>query len=284
MKKNRVLITLFALSSSVICPMDVPRPFTITPFTDPLNRLVHAIGNDDSATVNLILSRPDEVTFINKLDAQGRTALTEAASRCNEVVMVQLFAAGADANLRNREGNTPLMLLATSGVQQRRRARETGIAMTPQEVFDAQAACMPALKVLLEHGADANLGLITIFQPTPLTPLVLALRVGNRRIADGIIQFIPASDLDTLLVGCASMNRLDREERPVMPLELRRDALCDKLKEDVLNAQMARIGYMNLGPQQKAELVRSGYTEDVIRQKIREGIDARMRTHKMPKI
>jgi hypothetical protein len=159
------------------------------------------------------------------------------------------------------------------------RALSVHVPLKAEDIFDDQAVCMPILDVLLENGADAN-----VANNTGHTPLFFALRYGNRRVADGIIQFIPASDLDTLLVGCASMNRLDLEERPVMPLEIRRDALCEKLKEDVVNAQMARIGYMNLRPIQKTELEMFGYPEDVIRQKIREAIDAKMRTHRMPKI
>jgi hypothetical protein len=265
MKKNLLGIILLALSANIMSPMKQPQ--------SNLDKLIKAIENNDPATVNMILYRPNMREVVDQRDADGTTPLTAAAFHCNLGIAAALLRAGADPNVRNGVGESPLTIVAASMGAERQHVQGLGLVMDAKNVFQDQAVCMPIVDLLLSKGADAN-ELSGMFE----TPLFIALRTGNTRIANAIITLIPDAELDTLMTGCAAINRIG------MPPEIRAPLLCGRVQSDLLNRRMANIGYMNLTTAQKATLDGLGYTEDRIRQMIKEAIAKKKLTRKMPTI
>src|SRR5689334_1427287 len=83
---------------------------TTTPETDALLRAARA-GNAD--TVKTLLTSPN--VDVNGVDAEGNTALIEAARFGHDDVVQALLIAKADVNVKNKQGKTALMLASEGG-------------------------------------------------------------------------------------------------------------------------------------------------------------------------
>ena len=83
---------------------------TTTPETDALLRAAR-MGNAD--TVKSLLASPN--VDVNGVDADGNTALIEAARFGHDDVVQALLLAKADVTAKNRDGKTALMLASEGG-------------------------------------------------------------------------------------------------------------------------------------------------------------------------
>ena len=83
---------------------------TTSPETDALLRAARA-GNAD--TVKSLLASPN--VDVNGVDADGNTALIEAARFGHDDVVEALLIAKADASIKNKQGKTALMLASEGG-------------------------------------------------------------------------------------------------------------------------------------------------------------------------
>src|SRR6185369_2742508 len=83
---------------------------TTTAETDALLRAARA-GNAD--TVKSLLASPN--VDVNGVDADGNTALIEAARFGHDDVITALLVARANVNAKNKQGKTALMLAAEGG-------------------------------------------------------------------------------------------------------------------------------------------------------------------------
>jgi ankyrin repeat protein len=83
---------------------------TTSPETDALLRAAR-LGNAD--TVKSLLASPN--VDVNGVDADGNTALIEAARFGHDDVVEALLIARADVNAKNKQGKTALMLASEGG-------------------------------------------------------------------------------------------------------------------------------------------------------------------------
>src|ERR1043166_7202158 len=86
------------------------RVTTTSPETDALLRAAR-LGNADS--VKALLASPN--VDVNGVDADGNTALIEAARFGHDDVVQALLIAKADVNVKNKQGKTALMLASEGG-------------------------------------------------------------------------------------------------------------------------------------------------------------------------
>lgn len=107
---------------------------------DGSNALLWAVHHDHAASVALLLSRGANPDVRNRY---GITPLAEAALNGNADIVRQLLAAGADPNAEVREGETPLMLAARSGsVPAVEALLAAGAAVDARETWQGQTALM----------------------------------------------------------------------------------------------------------------------------------------------
>ncbi len=107
---RRLQLTVIVALALCIFGCNTARRATTTPETDALLRAAR-IGNAD--TVKSLLVSPN--VDVNGVDADGNTALIEAARFGHDEVVTALLLAKADVNARTREGKTALMLAAEGG-------------------------------------------------------------------------------------------------------------------------------------------------------------------------
>ena len=103
---------LFLIGTLVIfiCGCNPAKQLTTSAETDALLRAARA-GNAD--TVKSLLTSPN--VNVNGVDADGNTALIEAARFGHDDVVAALLIAKADVNAKNRDGKTALMLASEGG-------------------------------------------------------------------------------------------------------------------------------------------------------------------------
>ena len=104
---------LFLISTLALCVFacnSAKRVTTISPETDALLRAARA-GNAD--TVKSLLASPN--VDVNGVDADGNTALIEAARFGHDDVIEALLIAKADVSAKNKQGKTALMLASEGG-------------------------------------------------------------------------------------------------------------------------------------------------------------------------
>ena len=103
------LLLIGALALSVFACNSAKRA-TTSPETDALLRAAR-LGNAD--TVKSLLVSPN--VDVNGVDADGNTALIEAARFGHDDVITALLIARADVNAKNKQGKTALMLASEGG-------------------------------------------------------------------------------------------------------------------------------------------------------------------------
>ena len=101
---------LFLIGTLVIFLCGCNSTSRVTPETDALLRAAR-LGNAD--TVKSLLASPN--VNVNGVDADGNTALIEAARFGHDDVVSALLIAKADITLKNRDGKTALMLASEGG-------------------------------------------------------------------------------------------------------------------------------------------------------------------------
>jgi len=147
--------------------------------------LIAAVYRDDTDTV---LNLVDRGLDVNSVDPAGSTLLHIAARDGNDKLASELLKRHANPDVRNRVGDTPLMLAAYSGKQG---AAETLIAAGAQIDHDgwtplhyAVFAEKPAMVTfLLGKGAKVNAP-----APNGQTALMLAAKNGNIDITKTLLQ------------------------------------------------------------------------------------------------
>jgi uncharacterized protein len=103
---------LFLIGTLALCVFacNSAKRVTTTPETDALLRAAR-LGNAD--TVKSLLASPN--VDVNGVDAEGNTALIEAARFGHDDVVSALLIARADVNAKNKQGKTALMLASEGG-------------------------------------------------------------------------------------------------------------------------------------------------------------------------
>ena len=106
----RQLLLLATLALCVFGCNSAKRVTTTSPETDALLRAAR-LGNAD--TVKSLLTSPN--VDVNGVDADGNTALIEAARFGHDDVVEALLIARADVHAKNKQGKTALMLASEGG-------------------------------------------------------------------------------------------------------------------------------------------------------------------------
>lgn len=103
---------LFVIAALAICipGCNAAKRATTTPETDALLRAAR-MGNADSVKSLLVSPNVD----VNGVDADGNTALIEAARFGHDDVVQALLIAKANVTAKNRDGKTALMLASEGG-------------------------------------------------------------------------------------------------------------------------------------------------------------------------
>jgi len=103
---------MFLIATLVLCLFgcNSAKRATTTAETDALLRAARA-GNAD--TVKSLLASPN--VDVNGVDADGNTALIEAARFGHDDVITALLVARANVNAKNKQGKTALMLASEGG-------------------------------------------------------------------------------------------------------------------------------------------------------------------------
>jgi ankyrin repeat protein len=104
------LILFATLALGLVGCNSAKRVTTPSPETDALLRAARA-GNAD--TVKSLLTSPN--VDVNGVDADGNTALIEAARFGHDDVVAVLLIARADVSAKNKQGKTALMLASEGG-------------------------------------------------------------------------------------------------------------------------------------------------------------------------
>jgi uncharacterized protein len=103
---------MFLIAALALCLFgcNSAKRVTTTAETDALLRAARA-GNAD--TVKSLLTSPN--VDVNGVDADGNTALIEAARFGHDDVITALLVARADVSVKNKQGKTALMLASEGG-------------------------------------------------------------------------------------------------------------------------------------------------------------------------
>jgi uncharacterized protein len=109
-QNKRFQLFLIGTLVAFACACNSAKRATTTPETDALLRAAR-LGNAD--TVKSLLTSPN--VDVNGVDADGNTALIEAARFGHDDVVQALLIAKADVNIKNRDGKTALMLASEGG-------------------------------------------------------------------------------------------------------------------------------------------------------------------------
>jgi len=109
-RKTRWQLILIATLALWMFGCNSAKRATTSPETDALLRAAR-LGNAD--TVKSLLTSPN--VDVNGVDADGNTALIEAARSGHDDVVEALLIARADVNAKNKQGKTALMLASEGG-------------------------------------------------------------------------------------------------------------------------------------------------------------------------
>lgn len=152
--------------------------------------LILAVANKKYLVVEELLSHPD--CDVNAQNSEGWTALHYAAHMAAGVDI--LLSAGANPNLYNEDGNTPLMLAAIEGFSKVvNKLAKAKCDVNMKDKSDAQKTAMHTIALkghteciadLLEAGMDMNM-----FDNQYRTPLWYALNSGRYSAVQTLLKF-----------------------------------------------------------------------------------------------
>ncbi|WP_231680646.1 ankyrin repeat domain-containing protein [Citromicrobium sp. WPS32] len=125
-------------------------------------KLLKAVRDRDGAVVNEIVQKPNIGTLINTRDlSSGETVLHIVAARRDTPWIRFLTAYGADPNLADKKGETPLMISTRLGhVEGVTELLEAGAHVDPVSngetplIVAVHGRDLPVVRVLLANGAD----------------------------------------------------------------------------------------------------------------------------------
>lgn len=157
-------------------------------------KFLGAIEKEDGKTVTNMLDEPGSTVINTKQVTSGKGALHILISHPNALFFQYLLQKGADPNLRDGKGNTPMVLAAIAG-------RED------------------LVRLLLTYKANPNLG-----NAAGQTPLILA--VGNRDLALSRLLIANGADADQTdnLAGMSARAYAKRDSRNPALSQLLADA------------------------------------------------------------
>jgi quinoprotein dehydrogenase-associated probable ABC transporter substrate-binding protein len=118
--------------------------------------LSNAITADDQVRVGYLLEKKN--ASVNKLNLQGESMLQQALIQASPAMVAFLIQHGADVNMRDHDGWTPIMTAAYNDGADN-------------------------IKVLAAHGADPN-----VMSPQNLTPLGVAVQYGKEKAALALLE------------------------------------------------------------------------------------------------
>ena len=188
---------------------------TPPPSADPgATRLMTAIRNDDRRAIDAQLGAGAHVARLR--GANGATPLMAAALYGDAALVTRLLAGGADPNVGNSAGATALMWAAPDPDKMRRlldagadpNARSDD-RRSPLSISAGIVGAVPALKLLLDYGADA-----TPWRATDPSALREAARVGDADNFRLLLPYVggpknsavpPAAFLRTWCFACAEI-------------------------------------------------------------------------------
>jgi ankyrin repeat protein len=169
--------------------------------------LMAAAAGGDLETAKLLIQKGADVNAQPAMDhaglifGGGRSALMWAAYRGNVSMLKLLLDAGADVNAAGLFGSPLSQAVWADRVDAARLLLERGAKANQVDLSDGYAPLHWAassetgdtalVKLLLAHGADANLGggeNVEAFMGTLQTPLMLARRRGNTPVVEALVQ------------------------------------------------------------------------------------------------
>jgi len=157
-------------------------------------RFLDAVRKSDGATVTEYLNRPGP-SLVNTRDASsGEAALHIVTQRADPMYLRFLLQQGANPDIRDRDGNSPMMIAATLG-------------------------WVEGVEVLLTYGADVNLA-----NDRGETPLIRAVQNRNVALVRKLLESKADPDQADLLAGMSARDYAARDRRSTTIQRLLADA------------------------------------------------------------
>lgn len=208
---------------AIVCP--------VLALGDSLTLLQFAAYHRSPYTVRKLLRRP--VDLDRQSMFQGYTALHIAAMGQNTGILTLLLELGADPNIRDKRGRTPIMSACAAG---RLQAFETLLPHSDVRMLDDGGLCVlhmalrratagAWLELLLQHPVDVN-----TLDPAGEHPLHVAVRVENCQTTEMLLSRLDCSKNVLNSAGCNALHLACAEpSEPMIKLLLEHGVFCLQL-------------------------------------------------------